>query len=118
MEYLSENFSKEEFACKCGCGKVCVSKDLIEALELLRCVVDRPVRINSGCRCDRHNASVGGASGSQHLFGRAADVVVSGVPPIAVGWIARTLGCFSGVKVYNNWTHLDVREGKRFYQGF
>ena len=116
--YLSENFTREEFACKCGCGFDSVSKDLLDALENLRAVVKRPVGVNSGCRCARHNAVVGGADTSQHCLGRAADVIVSGVPPLAVGWIARALGSFSGVKVYRSWCHLDVREGERWYAGF
>ena len=51
----------------------------IEAL--VSCVLDpareaygAPVRINSGYRCSRLNAAVGGSARSQHLRGEAADL--------------------------------------------
>lgn len=115
---LSEHFQSGEFACKCGCGFDSVDMALVAALEDLRRVVGRPVRVNSGCRCAGQNHRTGGAEGSQHLLGRAADILIQDVPPVAVGWIAKTLGCFSGIKIYGSWTHLDVREGPRWESGF
>ncbi len=51
----------------------------IEAL--VSCVLDpareifgAPVRVNSGYRCRRLNAAVGGATDSQHMSGEAADL--------------------------------------------
>ena len=118
MGDLSEHFSSAEFACRCGCGRAGADASLVDGLQALRHVVERPVRVSSGFRCAEHNRSVGGAKSSQHLAGRAADVVVDGVPPLAVGWIARTLGRFQGIQVYDGWTHLDVRPGERWWRGF
>ena len=43
-------------------------------LEPARKVVG-PIIINSGFRCSRVNALVGGVSNSQHLLGQAADIL-------------------------------------------
>lgn len=47
-------------------------------LEPLRVGIGAPVRLNSGYRCERLNALVGGVSASQHLFGQAADIEADG----------------------------------------
>jgi len=119
MGDLSEHFECNEFACKCGCGFRRVDGRLIEALEALRRVFDRPIHVTSGCRCAPHNRSIGGAAGSQHTVGRAADIQIPGVSPQTVGWVARAVVPeFRGIKVYSTWTHLDVRQGAAWLQGF
>jgi zinc D-Ala-D-Ala carboxypeptidase len=80
---------------------------------------DRPVTINSGFRSIAHNASVGGASNSMHLFGVAADVAVSGLTTRQVYRIAETCG-FSGLEAFtNSWQHCDSRvEHPNYGSGF
>ena len=123
MGDLSKNFSRFEFACPCGCGFDTVDAELIRVLEdLRRCLFDHPITINSGCRCEKHNAdeSVRGTPGSQHLTGKAADIVVEGVSPSMVA------DCLEdkypdryGIGRYPTWTHIDVRSGppKRWPKG-
>lgn len=65
--YLSENFSRAEMECKCGCGTCNVSERLLTMLERLRHQLGRPIHINSGCRCPKHNAAVGGVPDSAHV---------------------------------------------------
>jgi len=48
---------------------------LIQALERLRSIDGKPLRIVSGYRSPETNRSVGGAPQSQHLYNRAADLV-------------------------------------------
>ena len=43
-------------------------------LQPIRDRFEAPIRINSGFRCEALNRIVGGAKGSQHLFGEAADI--------------------------------------------
>lgn len=72
-------FRMEEFACRC-CGQLPpFAKENVEALvaevlDPLRERLGRPIRVNSGYRCAERNAAVGGATGSQHLKGEAADI--------------------------------------------
>lgn len=75
---LAKNFSRKEFACKCGCGFDTVDTKLIEVLQWLREEVNVPITITSGCRCVKHNKLIGGVYGSQHTLGRAADIQVYG----------------------------------------
>lgn len=74
----SEHFDFREFACKCGgrragCAVIRVHRELLGSLEDYRAFAG-PTEIVSGYRCPAHNASVGGASSSQHVYGSAADV--------------------------------------------
>lgn len=74
----SPHYSFSEFACKCGgrrpgCRKIRVHRELLESLEDYRTIAG-PVQVVSGYRCPAHNASVGGKSASQHLYGSACDV--------------------------------------------
>ncbi|PTM53253.1 D-Ala-D-Ala carboxypeptidase family metallohydrolase [Desmospora activa] len=69
---------------------------------------DSPITINSGFRSINHNSNVGGASNSMHLYGVAADIVVSGRTPAQVRDIAKSSG-FSGIQRYSSFVHVDSR---------
>jgi len=73
------NFTRDEFACGCGCGFDEIDPLLVSALQRLRDEVQRPVVVNSGCRCRSHNAAVKGSKSSQHLRGKAADIKIDGM---------------------------------------
>ena len=73
------NFTRDEFACPCGCGFDDIDPLLVSTLQRLRDEVQRPVRVNSGCRCRAHNAAVKGSKSSQHLRGKAADIKIDGM---------------------------------------
>jgi zinc D-Ala-D-Ala carboxypeptidase len=45
-------------------------------MEPLRVSLNKPVKVTSGYRCLRVNNKIGGAKGSQHLLGQAADIQV------------------------------------------
>ena len=117
--YLSANFERTEFECKCGCGYDTVDHELVEMLEIVRGRYDSPVIINSGCRCVTHNEKiqfeanpdyVAYSSNSQHLYGRAADFVVQGVEPERVfSFINRHAPDRFGLGLYTGWIHLDSR---------
>jgi peptidoglycan hydrolase-like protein with peptidoglycan-binding domain len=68
-----------------------------------------PITVNSGFRSIAHNASVGGASDSMHLYGTAADLDVPGVANKTVYQKAETCG-FSGLETYTeDHQHVDSR---------
>jgi hypothetical protein len=61
-------------------------------LQPIRDGLTRPVVISSGYRCRELNKLIGGASGSQHQFGEAADFSVAGLNHLtAVRWIEANL---------------------------
>ena len=107
---LGPHFRLREFACKDGSDKVLVDDALVELLETIRAAAGGAVTINSAYRTPAHNAAVGGVSSSQHLYGRAADIVVSGASPLLVGQIAEYyLDRRGGIGVYQTFTHVDTR---------
>jgi len=113
MSKLTKNFSRKEFACRCGCGFDDISMDLVQRLQRLRDRIGKPLYVNSGCRCPAHNAAVRGAKKSYHLRGMAADVNADMNPVVlaqeATAW-------FNGIIVHPWGAHLDIREGKRYWK--
>ncbi|MFB9908074.1 D-Ala-D-Ala carboxypeptidase family metallohydrolase [Allokutzneria oryzae] len=69
---------------------------------------DRAITVNSGFRSKSHNSSVGGARNSQHTYGIAADIVISGRSVSQTIGYAQTSG-FSGIIRYSSFTHVDSR---------
>lgn len=74
MGDLSANFSRHEFACKCGCGADHINTDLVAYIQMIRSAVGQPITITSGVRCSAHNARCGGKPSSAHLTGDAVDI--------------------------------------------
>ena len=74
-------FEPEEFYCPCG-RSTCeaprsIAPELGVALDVLRTKLRRPLIVTSACRCAWHNARLGGEADSQHLTGRAADLLIA-----------------------------------------
>tara|TARA_R100000541_G_scaffold23737_1_gene33508 strand:- start:17 stop:409 length:393 start_codon:yes stop_codon:yes gene_type:complete len=118
---LTDNFSKSEFNCKCGCEMPDDVLDNIKCLAIqLQAIRDRfnaSLIINSAYRCPNHNRSIGGVKNSQHVLGKAADIVVKGFSPNEV---ANTIESMlrneynphfniGGLGRYNTFTHIDIR---------
>lgn len=113
MGDLSEHFDRKEFACQCGCGFDSVNPELITVLEDVRMFFKSSVHINSGCRCKKHNAKVGGEPNSQHILGNAADIVVKGIKESEVAsYLEKKYPNKYGIGRYKGRTHIDVRQKK------
>ena len=74
-----KNFKIQEFVCRCGCQMPPEARQNIEALvaevlDPVREAYGKPIYVNSGYRCAKHNAAVGGVPKSQHMLGQAADI--------------------------------------------
>jgi len=115
---LTENFSKAEFDSKDGSqmpDDVLENvKLLAEQLQFLRDYLQKPIHINSGYRSPSHNTAIGGSKTSQHLKGKAADIVINGMLPIEVYHLIAMLiddGEISegGLGLYNTFVHYDIR---------
>lgn len=108
------NFTRDEFACKCGCGYNTIDYELLEVLEDVRAYFGNPVYINSGCRCISHNHIVGGSTHSQHLYGRAVDFVVRDIDAdIVADYLESKYQSIYGIGRYNGRTHVDTRSGNK-----
>lgn len=118
-----EHFERKEFACKCGnyhapyCNGFPAEpkEQLVRIAEKVRKHFRTPVIIVSGLRCKQHNADSKGVANSQHMYGEAADIYVSGVAPSAVEAYLDTI---SGVRYHytisgSNNVHFDIPMGDR-----
>ena len=56
-------------------------KALSLALEMIRSVCGKPLKISSGYRCPALNKAIGGSSTSAHTLGYAADFTADGLTP-------------------------------------
>ena len=79
---LTKNFSLSEFDCNDGTEMpselLTNVLELAENLQVLRDFVGVPIKINSAYRSLSHNSKIGGSKSSQHLFAKAADIVIEG----------------------------------------
>ena len=72
-------FNLKEFRCKC-CKELPADAWMYvdyltgNVLDPVRELFGKPIKVNSGYRCEKHNKQVGGAKNSQHLSGQAADI--------------------------------------------
>lgn len=122
---LSDHFTSNEFDCHgSGCCKTTmINEKLVQYLEQIRVHFGKPITITSGYRCPVHNSSpsVGGATGSRHTKGDAADIVVLGVAPRTVAQYAESIGIL-GIGLYEtssdgHFVHIDTRDYKSFWYG-
>jgi uncharacterized protein YcbK (DUF882 family) len=117
---LTNNFSKSEFECKCGCD---MPKEVLynvqkvaNQLQVLR-ELTGSIKVNSAYRCPNHNKKIGGVSSSQHILGKACDIVISGYKPSKTFDLIESLInegelLQGGLGKYNNFTHYDIRKNK------
>jgi uncharacterized protein YcbK (DUF882 family) len=116
MGDLTNNFSRNEFACNCGCGYDGISLDLVERLQQLRDYIlhnhykELPLTIRSGCRCLAHNKSVGGVKHSAHLTGEAVDIKCYASHERALILTAAIKMGFHRIGLGRTFIHLDISE--------
>lgn len=114
---VSENFKVKEFACNDKSDVIFIDSDLASLLENIRKKAGKPVTINSGYRTVYYNTKIGGATYSQHTYGKAADITIKGLTPKEVASIAETFSP-GGIGIYSSFTHVDVRNtGKSRWNG-
>jgi zinc D-Ala-D-Ala carboxypeptidase len=115
----SDHYRLVEFACR-HCRWPRAHRSLVRGLEVLRArfYPQAGLPILSGYRCPVHNAAIHGATNSQHLFGRAADISPHGDGGnlVTVEEVA-SLERFGGLEYQpklgtgRGCTHVDTRAG-------
>lgn len=107
MGDLTKNFSKKEFACKCGCGFDAISPKLVEKLQGIRDHIENPIIISSGCRCENHNRLQGGHSDSAHLKGFAADILCTDSAS-RFELLSLAVKIFARIGINSRFIHVDI----------
>ena len=67
-------FTHEELRCKCGCGLNNFDLQFMQKIRYAREKSDIQFIVNSACRCEEHNAAVGGKATSDHITGQGMDI--------------------------------------------
>lgn len=107
---MTPNFSKEELACRCGCGML-PQQSFMDKVQKLRDLYRKPLPVHSAARCPAYNAQVSktGTTGP-HTTGRAIDLGVRGSDAHELLALAFIVG-FGGIGVNQTGTgrflHLD-----------
>lgn len=105
------NFMPAELACNCACRFCQMSyyhdPAFLDRLQALRTAIGKPLRINSGHRCARWNAAVGGSARSTHKS-IAADIALRNHDLAELYFAARAAG-FNGVGFGRTFLHVDTR---------
>lgn len=115
-DMITENFSRKEVACHCGCGMDLVSLELMEKLQESRdeyfAIFQEGLTPDCICRCPKHNAEVGGEPNSAHIatekkVGEAADIacIDSHKRHILIGIFRKR---FTRMEIGGTWLHVDV----------
>ena len=119
MGDLRNNFSKDEFRCKCGCGVYkYMDPDLLDGLQLLRDNTQRNVKINSGYRCPNHKIERKKKKPGEHSRCTAADIVIEGYTKIQTLAAVLQIPQFKngGIGIYPDdnmlLTHVDTRPNR------
>ncbi|RLI98580.1 MAG: peptidase M15 [Candidatus Aenigmatarchaeota archaeon] len=119
---LSKNFNSNEFDCRCSkCDETYIDNELVEFLQSLRDKIKTPIVITNAYRCKAHNEYLIregylASRKSQHLKGRAADLVLPhGMHVDDFANMAIKIG-FRGVGKYDWGIHVDVRRAKNLAQ--
>ena len=89
---LSPSFKVREFRCSDNTDPIFIDSELVEILQKIRNHFGKPVNITSGFRTASKNAMIKNAAKfSQHLYGKAADIWISGVTVEQIAAYAETL---------------------------
>lgn len=106
-----KHFKPKEFCCKCGCGECKIHPQLVAALDMARTKANIPFKINSGFRCQKHNAAVGAKPTSSHTLGLAVDVAfANGLDGLII--LKALLLYFDRVGVGAGFIHVDIDPDK------
>jgi hypothetical protein len=108
-----KHFTENEFRCRC-CGSTGSPQAAANIRALVQAVLDPareklglPITVNSGYRCPKHNALVGGVVNSQHMKGEAADIRCADNKLLAE--IIEQKGNFDQLIIYPTFLHVSYK---------
>lgn len=108
---LTKSFKNTEMLCPCGeCDGGKMDHAFMTLLQHLRDLCKFPFDIESGYRCEKHNAAIGGEEHSLHKLGKACDIrFADGAELYKLIKFAPLF--FTGLGVNNGSVHVDSRGG-------
>lgn len=92
---------------------------IVNVLQPLRNELKSPIIVSSGYRCPKLNKYIGGVSNSQHIEGKAVDIVV---PSMTVdelfNFIKKSSVEYDQLIHEGTWVHLSFNKGNNRRQSF
>lgn len=126
MRPVAQFFRRYEIICRCGCGlDTLYPLQLVNLDNLKRLLgIGHKLRISSGCRCERHNALVGGEINSMHKpdargMTHATDIVVPvGLTCADLENAMEEIWSFGGIGIYPKpgFVHWDTGIGRENFR--
>ena len=123
MKYFTiKEMTKSSTAKANGIDNTPSEEEVLKLQKLIEAVLDplrewwgKPIRVNSGYRCEALNEAVGGSNTSQHRLGEAADITVGtkkGNKKL-FNYIKDNLPFDQLINESNfSWVHVSYREGR------
>ena len=102
---------REEFDCPC-CGENKLTEETFNRFHLARQFAGVPFVINSGYRCPKRNAEVGGDDKSSHPKGMAADIKSTNSWHRWETVFALKEAGFLRIRIADDFIHADTDRGK------
>ena len=114
---LTAHFQSDEFWCSCGCGNEGpngnhISQSLVLKLEIVRTAINKPMKINSGIRCLKHNRSIGSSDTSSHIKCIAADISCTQMSDRHL-LMSHLPKLFERIGIHKDFIHVDIDTDKR-----
>ena len=91
-----------------------MNEDILQALNIIRHKISKPLVLTSTYRSEEYNKSVGGAKHSQHVLGNAADISIENLDGHDVYLIIKiliSLDLSFGINWNKKFIHMDCRSG-------
>ncbi len=116
---LTPHFCVREFACQDGSDPILIHALLPWICQAVRNYFDYPFSPTSAYRTVSHNKAVGGAALSNHIYGRAVDIPVSGKvsPKEVYDFLDRLLGDQGELGLYDWGVHVGIQSAKKRFRG-
>ena len=97
----SKFFSRNEYACKCGCNQGFMNSNLTNLLDQLRHYYNKPIYLSSAYRCNNHSAERTKPRPGKHNEGIAVDIKCHGKEALKIMKLALEIG-FTVIGVRQN----------------
>lgn len=112
--YITPNFQVKEFACKDGSDVVVIHPYIPHICQIVRNKFNMPFKPNSAYRTITHNKAEGGATKSNHIYGRAVDIPAkNGVTPKQLyDYVNTIFGDWGELGIYSWGIHVGIQDNK------
>jgi uncharacterized protein YcbK (DUF882 family) len=111
-------FTRDEFACNCGCGTNRIQNEIIDLCEQLRKELKIPLVVTSGYRCPNHPVEANKVLPGRHTEGIAVDLRMPNGSKMREALDILLLWDVAGIGVGKRFIHIDMRDSTPVVWGY